>query len=485
MAGRGRRGRSAPARTDLVEWVSGVASLQEVAALQELRRWMEATQEIGKNVSGLLERGAGTPLLSTPLTSGWTRCASENELCQCPSKVVRFGDPVAQRWTEALSPRPTGPDSFCTRAAFREDPAPFQLKVCQCWKPSPTCPDGSPLDVSKCPGYGGYAHACLAGCQGSQGGTAPSEPGGEEGRLCSGGRAQELLWSCDLARGPSEGRPGARAEGVLEKATQEICKDRFPKFRNLLEVRLDCEFARQYETWVVQGPAGFGWLEAAYVTYVAGKKDSKYEWQATNLARSVDIFSERPLVVVVFDDEFVPPAEWHEMPNVIVYKMLPEPDTVSFNFNKLRAMVGARAVLGVELDTDQIVFAGIDQMFNSTAREVTERHPWPIMPVHWMSRDDHEGNPYRVYAFRGYNGTHTMRWGHAHPTWSFWALPFLLDTLLERLLATEGPNISFMAWRLPEARAHGLPALLEQGSLAKSARQVVPAVWMQEKTRTC
>merc|ERR1719188_2847458 len=153
---------------------------------------------------------------------------------------------------------------------------------------------------------------------------------------------------------------------------------------------------------------------------------------------------------------------------------------MSFNFNKLRAMIGARAVLGIELDTDQIVFAGIDQMFNSTAREVTERHPWPIMPVHWMSRDDHEGNPYRVYAFRGYNGTHTMRWGHAHPTWSFWALPFLLDTLLERLLASEGPNKSFMAWRLPEARERGLSALLEQGSLAKAVRQVVPAMWMQE-----
>merc|ERR1719188_2131947 len=152
---------------------------------------------------------------------------------------------------------------------------------------------------------------------------------------------------------------------------------------------------------------------------------------------------------------------------------------MSFNFNKLRAMIGARAVLGIELDTDQIVFAGIDQMFNSTAREVTERHPWPIMPVHWMSRDDHEDNPYRVYAFRGYNGTHTMRWGHAHPTWTFWALPFLMDTLLERLIAEVHPGRSFRAWKLPDAKSHGLRKLLTEGLEAQIRRVAIPADWMQ------
>jgi hypothetical protein len=133
------------------------------------------------------------------------------------------------------------------------------------------------------------------------------------------------------------------------------------------------------------------WLDSAFVTYVSGEKDSNYEWQATNLVRSVDIFSERPIVVVAFGDSFVPPQDWHDLPNLIVYRMKSGPNGVSFNFNKFRAMISARIAVGVQLDTDQIVFNGIDQMFASTEREVTEYHPWPILPVHWMSRDPDPG----------------------------------------------------------------------------------------------
>ena len=60
---------------------------------------------------------------------------------------------------------------------------------------------------------------------------------------------------------------------------------------------------------------------------------------------------------------------------------------MSFNFNKLRAMVAARVLVGIQLDTDQLITPGLDRMFASTRREIHERYPWLMLPVHWMSRD--------------------------------------------------------------------------------------------------
>jgi len=214
------------------------------------------------------------------------------------------------------------------------------------------------------------------------------------------------------------------------------------------------------------------------VTYVAGSKDSKYEWQATNLVRSISLFSTRPVVVMVFGTNFVPPLQWRELPNVIVYRMLPIASTLSFNFNKIRAMVGVRAVSGIQLDTDQIIFNGMDEVFNSTRREVTARYPWPMLPVHWMSRDAYRGNPYPAYAFTLYREKHTMRWNHAHPTWSYFALPFLSDLLLERYIARDGG--SFNAWRLQDASSIGLLALLKAGETSQVARDVRYRGWMIE-----
>lgn len=244
-----------------------------------------------------------------------------------------------------------------------------------------------------------------------------------------------------------------------------------------MEVYLDCEFIDNYLRWTNDKS---GWIDEAYVTYVAGEKDSKYEWQATNLVRSIHMFSSRPIVVVVYGDAFVPPGSWLQLPNLIVYKMLPMKPGVSFNFNKLRAMISSRIVVGIQLDTDQIIFSGMDQVFNSTRREITAHHPWIIMPVHWMSRDEHPGNPYNAYAFKHYKGKHTMRWNHAHPTWTFWALAFLIDLLHERLLASMRPHTDMRVWSLPDAPSKGLMQLLHAGEKGQTVRRAVPSIWMSE-----
>jgi hypothetical protein len=267
----------------------------------------------------------------------------------------------------------------------------------------------------------------------------------------------------------------AQAQKILDEGTREICSDR--QLQNQLDVYLDCEFLESYLRWTGKGSE---WLEEAYVTYVAGAKDSKYEWQATNLLRSVDLFSTRPIVVVVFGVHFVPPLSWRSLPNVIVFRMHSvATHRISFNFNKIRSMIAARVVVGIQLDTDQIIAPGMDQLFTGTRREITAYYPWPMLPVHWMSRDARPGEPYHEYAFRFWGGARTMRWGHAHPSWSIWAVPFLCDMLLERYMASlAGATSKLKVWNLPEATKSGLLEVLAKGN--KVQRSVRFDGWMQE-----
>lgn len=270
----------------------------------------------------------------------------------------------------------------------------------------------------------------------------------------------EQLWSCEAAssRVPKAGHPHEEAQKVLDLTLKEMCQDAW--MSRLWLTYLDCDFLQNYLRWT--SPES-DWLEEAFVTYVAGPQDSIYALQAVNLIRSIDLFSTRPVVVVVFDDKFMPPAQWHGFPNVIVYKMLPmKGHHVSFNFNKLRAMVAARVLVGIQLDTDQLITPSLERMFAATRREIHEHYPWVMLPVHWMSRDAKPGELYSDMNFQGWHGQRTMRWGHAHPSWSFWALPFLCNLLYERFRAASKPG-KIEVWDLKAAELVGLPTVLREG----------------------
>lgn len=65
----------------------------------------------------------------------------------------------------------------------------------------------------------------------------------------------------------------------------------------------------------------------------------------------------------------------------------------SFNFNKLRAFLFSRALAGVGLDSDQWVAPGVDRLFDMTEREIHEKYPFPIMPVHFLDRGPKDRDP--------------------------------------------------------------------------------------------
>jgi len=147
---------------------------------------------------------------------------------------------------------------------------------------------------------------------------------------------------------------------------------------------------------------------------------------------------------------------------------------VSFNFNKIRAMIASRVIIGIELDVDQIVAPGIDRVFTATRQESTASYPFPIMPVHWMSRDAQKGEQFYDYGLHTWKHEHGMRWCHAHPSWSFWSLLFLVDILLKRYLvglAKPKTMVSGRLWLLSNLAPINVKSLIAKGDKARKVKK--------------
>mmetsp|Transcript_86156 Transcript_86156/g.216825 ORF Transcript_86156/g.216825 Transcript_86156/m.216825 type:complete len:303 (+) Transcript_86156:153-1061(+) len=150
------------------------------------------------------------------------------------------------------------------------------------------------------------------------------------------------------------------------------------------------------------------------------------------LVQSIRHFSDKPLVVANFNRRV--PRHWNpeQYPNLVLMHARSATSVgKSFNFNKFTAMLFSKVKSGLVLDADQFANHGLDSMLQRASEETTAEYPYPIMPVHWMSRDPTAGD---MGAYPGYYAWHPkskdaprqkMRWGHAHPTWSHEALPWL------------------------------------------------------------
>jgi len=106
-----------------------------------------------------------------------------------------------------------------------------------------------------------------------------------------------------------------------------------------------------------------------------------------------------------------------------------------------------RIKVGVQLDADMLLGPNCDKLFDATEREITAEYPYPIMPVHWMSRYTEPGK--KIDGYGGYaisypgdpkpigrgdpNFPPRIRWAHCHPTWTYHALPFIADALLAKV----------------------------------------------------
>jgi len=385
--------------------------------------------------------------------ASWRICAHEKQICPCRSGIVRYGSIGSEQWALSESEETVYPK--CVYESFPVMSVNSTVKkICECLTPpgerplvkeilpairttttpSP-CADGRPTD---------FCGACRTPFRSREElcGPLPSN-------ISHMDMGCRMLWSCDksLSRraGPSASEDVLNAQRIHDLASEEICKT--SAIADQLDVYVECAF---YDTWAKYTKDGVEWLEEAYITYVGGK--SKYAGQITNLVRSVHMFSTKPIVVVVMGHEFVCPAEWRGMDQLVVYRMTLLFDAkLSFNFNKVRAIIASRVITGVELDSDQLIVAGMDRLFESTRKESNVDYPFPILPVHFASLDANPGESYANYRYKNYNKPHGMRWCHAHPSWTFWSLPWFSNILLINLIAwnTQKDHMTDWAWVKP------------------------------------
>ncbi|CAE8630094.1 unnamed protein product [Polarella glacialis] len=267
-----------------------------------------------------------------------------------------------------------------------------------------------------------------------------------------------LVASCEMFEAA---RDGDAWDVQQWKAAKGFCSDRAkPDVSSAGPRSLDIEMLpKMLKAWVNEGFIENyqnlyrgGWLEEAFVNFVAGAPTGG-KWAKINeqLVRSVHVFSTRPVVIVHFG--MSTPKEWDakKYPRLVVMHAAPFPADSErrFDLNKFRSLLLSRVRTGIQLDSDQFVAPGVDALFQRVAEEITETYPMPILPVHFLLNEQlpmwpqkgqrgvtMSGGPSMVFD-RFCKGKRcpgvTTRWGHAHPTWTYWALPFLSRWLRRHL----------------------------------------------------
>jgi len=217
------------------------------------------------------------------------------------------------------------------------------------------------------------------------------------------------------------------ADKNLDMALATYCSVHLP---SLVEFYVDADYQQTYKSLTDTD----GWIDNAFVAYMGlTSSDDPIGQEMDLLVQSVHHFSSKPVVVTNFGG-FVP-SSWtpQRFPRLVLMhaRSVVTEVSQSFNFNKLTSMLFTKVKTGIALDADQWVNHGLDYLFERAAEETTANYPYPILPVHWMSRDpdsdDMSGYP-DFYAFHWVSPQgprRTMRWGHAHPTWTHYALPWL------------------------------------------------------------
>jgi len=218
----------------------------------------------------------------------------------------------------------------------------------------------------------------------------------------------------------------AKGDTLLEAGARKL---KLQDLQKLMRARIDPRFVSTYDKLFGGGSSDKkGWVPRAFVNYFAGSPGGKHAKMTEELVRSAHAFSSEPIIVVHFGTTTSSSLTPENYPRLILLHAAPFSHLArkSFNFNKFRAFLFARALAGVELDSDQFLAPAVDRVFAMTEREITKDYPMPIMPVHFLDRGPKDlGAWWNRYCADPACSLQTLRWGHAHPTWTYWALPFI------------------------------------------------------------
>ncbi|CAE8586329.1 unnamed protein product [Polarella glacialis] len=390
-------------------------------------------EEIVDEDSGSISKAAG----GVTDKARWIFCAAQWRECHCDGKV-RWGD--KDRWLTIDPPSKGKPqDVKCNVQSLKDILPGDDGKHCECFI------------VPGTDFYKGLSPMLLPDVETDEAGAKVVascemfEAGKDDGPH---GVAQ---WEAAEPFCSEAWEDKAKSDPLLQAGDRQISLD---ALRQLMRARVDRRFAGNYDKLFVKG-----WAPRAFVNYFAGPPTGKHARMTEELIRSVHVFSSEPIVVVHFG--ISSPASWNpeRFPRLVLLHAseLDNEAQRSFNFNKLRAFLMARVMTGVGLDSDQFVAPGVDTLFKMTEREITKDYPIPMMPVHFLDRGPKDlGSWWPRYCPHGECSLQTLRWGHAHPTWTFWALPFY-GRWLRRNFRDESLQALVHPIRAPALRVTDIP----------------------------
>jgi len=188
---------------------------------------------------------------------------------------------------------------------------------------------------------------------------------------------------------------------------QEVCKH--SSLVGLLEFWLSNNFEARYSKVYNKD----GWAPEGFVNYfyTDGVIDSSnaYIVQMESWLRSIHFASNRPVVVFVIDElerfnQFTRMWSPDKFSNLLLLNMRGYPvgsvlKKKGMHTHNFRAALFARLRRGIMMDSDELllpVHGQIDLLFNRIAQESTDDYPYPILQVHWMSKDP-RSNPHERY----------------------------------------------------------------------------------------
>jgi len=366
----------------------------------------EGSQEVvwPSAATSLLSKGAlslRNAVLAEPI---WFFCAGQFQECMCKG-AVRWG--VPGNWLEINQAKGDGWNRVKCSVEQLPDVAPGDAtKHCQCGMPS----DSASLHSINPALLAHTSEAALKSQPTISCETIKDSKGSGEW-AASLYDATGAFCSDDWERQSSDAKAGTKAMSV-------------DVMRSLMEAWVDQRFANNYKRLFDTS----GWAPRAFVNYYAGVPDGKHTKMTEELINSVHAFSAEPIIVFHFGTQT--PSEWNaeRWPRLILFHAAPIPAEAgrSFNFNKMRAMLLARVRAGIVLDSDQFVAPGVDALFQRTEQEITKDYAMPIMPAHFLDRTPRDTGAYWArYCPTEDCRWQTTRWGHAHPTWTYWALPWV------------------------------------------------------------
>lgn len=159
-----------------------------------------------------------------------------------------------------------------------------------------------------------------------------------------------------------------------------------------------------------------------HYAFVGFTTPGKYLQLMYNAIMSVHLFTKHPVILYYIGDFSKADFDFSDFKRLIIFQVNNERQHVWFS--KIRSAILSPVKVGHILESDSLVYSGIERLMLRIEEEITEKYPYPMMTQHWDKRDVVKGNG-TIYPLDIPQSKRSMRYMHAHLSWTIYAKDFL------------------------------------------------------------